>query len=503
MDTICTGSSITLSVFGGVLGDSAKWFWYIDSCGGIPIDTGASIVVSPIDSTTYYVRAEGYCNRTTCVSKTIYIANSLFAPTGIISSKDTLCTGMGDSVVLIAVGMPPVYPAQRAWYADNCYGTFLGYGDSILVAPTTSTVYFLRVEGLCDTTICANKLILTASPSILATSIDASFDTICQGESSTLNLLGGSLGTYSNWVWYSGSCDGTLEFASNLDSLSVSPNVTTNYFVRAEGYCNTTLCENIIIKVDSVSVIPDSISASASSICFGDSVLLSVSGGKLAVGDNWKWYSSYCGGTSIGSGNAITVLPSFSTTYFVRAEGGNCSPSVCITRTVVVKNLPVYLSPFDTLCKDDPQLLLTNGSPDGGLYTGTGISSNTFNSFDAGIGSHIISYTYLDVVSGCVITLSDVLRVENSCFDINTVIKANTFSPNGDGVNDTWNINLGTIPNTQLTIFNKWGLKLLVSKSSIVNWDGNYLGDELPSGSYFYVLDVDKETYKGSVTILR
>ena len=137
---------------------------------------------------------------------------------------------MGDSVFLIAVGLPPIYPAQRAWYADNCNGTFLGYGDSILVSPTVSTVYFLRVEGLCDTTICVNKLILTASPSIMPISITSYYDTICQGEGTILNSFGGTLGTNANWVWYSGSCGGDFESASNVDSLSVSPIITTNYF---------------------------------------------------------------------------------------------------------------------------------------------------------------------------------------------------------------------------------------------------------------------------------
>lgn len=70
---VCPGKQITLSVEGGSLGTGASWRWYTTSCGGTPIGTGASINVAPTTTTTYFVRAEGDCNNTTCVPVTVTV----------------------------------------------------------------------------------------------------------------------------------------------------------------------------------------------------------------------------------------------------------------------------------------------------------------------------------------------------------------------------------------------------------------------------------------------
>ncbi|MBC7863530.1 MAG: gliding motility-associated C-terminal domain-containing protein [Bacteroidia bacterium] len=82
----------------------------------------------------------------------------------------------------------------------------------------------------------------------------------------------------------------------------------------------------------------------------------------------------------------------------------------------------------------------------------------------------------------------------------------NTFTPNGDGSNDIWVIaNLFNYPNNKLEIYNRYG-QLIFKKTGYANdWNGMYLGEELPSGTYFYVLDTkdDAGVFKGSVTIIR
>lgn len=72
-NNICPGDPVNLSVLGGFLGTSASWRWYNASCGGTLAGTGSSITVTPLVTTTYYVRAEGDCNTTTCVPITINI----------------------------------------------------------------------------------------------------------------------------------------------------------------------------------------------------------------------------------------------------------------------------------------------------------------------------------------------------------------------------------------------------------------------------------------------
>lgn len=64
----CPGDAITLRANGGTVGTNANYYWYTGSCGGTLIGTGQTITVSPTVATTYYVRLQGDCNTTTCVS---------------------------------------------------------------------------------------------------------------------------------------------------------------------------------------------------------------------------------------------------------------------------------------------------------------------------------------------------------------------------------------------------------------------------------------------------
>jgi gliding motility-associated-like protein len=81
------------------------------------------------------------------------------------------------------------------------------------------------------------------------------------------------------------------------------------------------------------------------------------------------------------------------------------------------------------------------------------------------------------------------------------------FSPNGDLVNDVWNIgNTGFYPKLEITIFNRWGQ--LVWKSARgypVPWDGRSNGASLPIDSYHYVIDLHNGSKPiiGTITIVR
>jgi hypothetical protein len=70
-----TNTVTTLRVTGGALGTGAVWRWYKDACGGTPFATGEVVNnVTVSNTTTFYVRAEGTCNTTTCASVTIQVA---------------------------------------------------------------------------------------------------------------------------------------------------------------------------------------------------------------------------------------------------------------------------------------------------------------------------------------------------------------------------------------------------------------------------------------------
>jgi hypothetical protein len=423
--TINPGASSTVSVSGGALGTGATWRWYSGSCGGTLVGTGASISVSPSATTTYFVRAEGSCNTTTCASVTVNVNT----PPGIPPNPANPTAGC-NTTTITRNGTPPT---NVLWYwqgttASNCSGSTgvnnLGSG-STYSAPSSGTYYIRAYDqnsGLWSTG-CGSVSVTVNQNSIAPTSASANPTTINPGASSTVSVSGGALGTGATWRWYSGSCGGTL--VGTGASISVSPSATTTYFVRAEGSCNTTTCASVTVNVNtppgippnpanptagcntttitrngtpptnvlwywqgttasncsgstgvnnlgsgstysapssgtyyiraydqnsglwstgcgSVSVTvnqnstaPTSASANPTTINSGGSSTVSVSGGALGTGASWRWYSGSCGGTLVGTAASISVTPSSTTTYYVRAEG-SCGNTACVSVPVTV-----------------------------------------------------------------------------------------------------------------------------------------------------------------------
>jgi hypothetical protein len=71
---VCPGSGVTLTASGGSFGTNARYVWYAVGCGnGAPLGYGPSITVNPSTSRNYYVRIEGDCNVTSCVSYRVTI----------------------------------------------------------------------------------------------------------------------------------------------------------------------------------------------------------------------------------------------------------------------------------------------------------------------------------------------------------------------------------------------------------------------------------------------
>ena len=85
------------------------------------------------------------------------------------------------------------------------------------------------------------------TPSAAATSAGRNKNNICPGISVKVYRTGGSLGLGASWRWYTGSPGGTLEGTG--DTLTVMPLVTTTYYVRAEGFCNTTGAQAVTIFI--------------------------------------------------------------------------------------------------------------------------------------------------------------------------------------------------------------------------------------------------------------
>ncbi len=86
-----------------------------------------------------------------------------------------------------------------------------------------------------------------------------------------------------------------------------------------------------------------------------------------------------------------------------------------------------------------------------------------------------------------------------------------TFSPNGDGMNDCWEILNSSQPNTQgckIYVFDSRGRNIKVADAPFENncvWDGNFNGSPVPEGVYYYVLkcDMSEMSKSGSILLAR
>jgi gliding motility-associated-like protein len=88
--------------------------------------------------------------------------------------------------------------------------------------------------------------------------------------------------------------------------------------------------------------------------------------------------------------------------------------------------------------------------------------------------------------------------------DYTTFVPPNIFTPNGDGLNDFFEIpgmpaDVCTSSFQHIKIFNRWGKEVFVSNENNFKWDGKGVND----GVYFYVIDYGSGKYKGSVTLVR
>ena len=322
--SICSGDQTNLTISGGSLGSGSNWFWYEGNCNGTVLGTGSSISFYPTYTTTYYVRAQGICNTTTCVSNTILVNNNSVQADSIQSVSNIICSGA--TLSLTVSGGISGTGSTWNWYSGSCGGVPISTGLSIIISPTISITFFVRAEGLCNTTTCVSQQYTIIPSSTLPDSAFVLPKIICPGANAVLLLSGGFLGQGGKWYWYSGSCGGN--FIGSATSVIINPTVSTSYFLRAAGNCNTTSCLSAVITVRTLSVAPDSISSTGSILCQGTSATFSINGGSPGSNGSWRWYLGSCGGTIVGTSATLIISPSLSGTYFVNALGA-CNTTSC------------------------------------------------------------------------------------------------------------------------------------------------------------------------------
>ena len=110
------------------------------------------------------------------------------------------------------------------------------------------------------------------------------------------------------------------------------------------------------------------------------------------------------------------------------------------------------------------------------------------------------------------VTVTDINGCQNSD-DINIILipdisYSSGFSPNNDGVNDTWSIDqIDQFPNCNVEIYNRWGTLLFKSVGYNEQWTGLFNEKPLPIGTYYFVIKLNDPLFPdpvtGPVTIIR
>jgi gliding motility-associated-like protein len=201
-------------------------------------------------------------------------------------------------------------------------------------------------------------------------------------------------------------------------------------------------------------------------------------------------------------GKTRTNLPAGNYSIIV-TDANNCHASSTITITAPdsLKLLFNVLPPF---CPDKPDGSIATYVTGGVKGTGYSYkwSDNSVNSNLVNIPEGYYKILVTDM-NGCSIRDSvNVKPINESCLVI-----PNAISPNGDLINDVWNIGMKELyPSMEVIIFNRWGETIWRSERGYPRpWDGTSNGAALPIDSYHYIIDLHNGSrlLVGNITIVR
>lgn len=285
-------------------------------------------------------------------------------------------------------------------------GTFSGTGvigsvfNPALAGPGNHTITYQYTNSNGCTNYASTSVLINQTPVAYA----GADDTIAFN---TDTILYGSATGGGNYLW-------NWSPSSYLISTNVQ-NPSTTVLAASQEYilqvadsitgCNSKDTVTIFIKGGPLSAIAN---ASPTAICPGSSSQLNVtpSGGTGTY--SYGWSSTPAGFTSTLKNPVVS--PTTTTTYTVAVTSGNQIVTKNIVVTVNAAPMVSFTGLSGSYCIDGAVSTLI-GSPAGGTFTGAGISGNDFDPAIAGVGNHIITYSYTSPVTGCIGTSNSTTTV--------------------------------------------------------------------------------------------
>ena len=241
-----------------------------------------------------------------------------------------------------------------------------------------------------------------------------------------------------------------------------------------------------------------------------------MNGGNPIISDsiNWVKISGYY--TALGGEQYLTIGNFFndantniSGTFTTNAQAYYFVDDVTVEE---VKTQPWHYR--DTsMCKDERIILKPHSTDTINTYTLNWLPTTNLScaNCNSPIAQPQSTTTYTLTKQRCNITTTDTVRV--TVKDCNPTIEIpNVFTPNGDGVNDTFNFSVVGASDVSFNVYNRWGnliKNLELKTNNYILWDGRTTsGIACSDGVYFYTLTYklvngDTQTKKGFITLIR
>jgi hypothetical protein len=322
--------------------------------------------------------------------------------------------------------------------------------------------------------------ITTNNAPVLPSSIIGSV-AICENATETYSTTPDPNATTYNWIIPNG-WTGT----SSSNSISVNANTVGGIItVSASNSCGTSASQALTVLVTNVPPLLDPIIGSTE-LCAG-ATIYSVPMMAGAASYDWILPLGWTGTSTTNSINVITTAGSGTIEVSAVNGCGNSSPQTLAVNINALPNVMLDLTPIDIQCSSETAVTLIGGTPLGGNYAGNSVGGGIFNPSLAGVGNHVIQYSYVDSNS-CSAFAYDTIMVD-VCIGVEEIANQNvSVYPNpGNGLlNIVLDGKLNPIP---CEIYNAAGMRV----KSIILSNTNNLIDlfEFANGLYLIKIQVD------------
>jgi gliding motility-associated-like protein len=446
---------------------------------------------------------------------------------GIVMGPDTVCQGQTGVIFTVdAINNATSYiwtlPAGATITSGNNTNSITVSFDQ----NATSGTWNITVQGssYCgDGTVSSNFEVVVTEPSTVNT---VNNQNVCSNELiSPIIFSGGSVGTIYNWtnnntsIGLAASGSGDIASFTGINN-GTGPSTSLITVTPSNGCPGVSTSFTITVnQVPTMDPVSDQI------VCGNENTTtVNFSGVSPSTMYNWTNTNTSIGLAASGSGdiNSFTANntganSAISTITVTPSEGGCLGESTSFTFTVNPSPTVDFIQNQNVCNGMATSAVIFSGNNAATTYnwtnnnTSLGLAasgSGDINSFTASnTGTAII--TVIPEVDGCQGASSVFIIEGTDCNDFNI---PEGFSPNGDNINDLFVIRgIDRFPSNSFVVFNRWGDKLFEASPYQNTWDGKAStgirvgGDELPVGTYFYVLTLGdgSSDYKGTIYLKR